>query len=280
VNATYQDYVDSMGFIINVQAVNDGPVLTVIEAPEMAIENSVTTFRVLYVDIDGSEDPVVDIVFDGTVHHMEYEVGDIHDEGGTFEIKLSSTVGEYNYYFTADDKSNQSNSNYQSNEYHIKVIDSTDLSTDTDSDGIPDLWELQNGLDPQNPSDANEDPDGDTYTNLQEYLGATDPNDIQDFPEDESDKKPESEVTIDTPMLIVLIVFIILIVIFIIIIYLKLKRPREETISYERKPTQRYSESNFQVPPMPRSEPVPPPVYRAPQDELERPGAIEWDDEQ
>lgn len=46
---------------------------------------------------------------------------------------------------------------------------------DTDSDGMPDDWELRYGLNPHDPSDAAEDLDGDGYTNIEEYLNNTDP---------------------------------------------------------------------------------------------------------
>ena len=41
---------------------------------------------------------------------------------------------------------------------------------DADADGMPDFWENDNGLDPNNPEDRNGDQDGDGYTNLEEYL--------------------------------------------------------------------------------------------------------------
>jgi YD repeat-containing protein len=47
---------------------------------------------------------------------------------------------------------------------------------DTDNDGLPNTWELANGLDPGNPADAAEDTDTDGLTNLQEYQEGTDPN--------------------------------------------------------------------------------------------------------
>ena len=48
--------------------------------------------------------------------------------------------------------------------------------SDTDNDGMPDGWELNNNLNPFINDSAN-DPDGDNLTNLQEYQNDTDPND-------------------------------------------------------------------------------------------------------
>jgi hypothetical protein len=56
------------------------------------------------------------------------------------------------------------------------------LDPDVDSDGMPNGWEWDNGLDHEDPSDAALDSDGDGFTNLSEYDGATDPNDSKDHP--------------------------------------------------------------------------------------------------
>ena len=48
---------------------------------------------------------------------------------------------------------------------------------DTDSDGMPDKWEIDYNLDPTDPNDASSDPDNDGYTNLEEYLNGTNPRD-------------------------------------------------------------------------------------------------------
>jgi len=49
-------------------------------------------------------------------------------------------------------------------------------STDSDGDGIPDWWEEENGLDPNDPTDARDDNDNDGSYNIEEYENDTDPN--------------------------------------------------------------------------------------------------------
>ena len=51
--------------------------------------------------------------------------------------------------------------------------------TDTDSDGMPDEWEIANGLDPLNPDDRNYDMHELGYTNLEYYLNSIEP--LADF---------------------------------------------------------------------------------------------------
>lgn len=46
---------------------------------------------------------------------------------------------------------------------------------DGDHDGMPDVWEIKYGFNPNNYSDANTDADGDGYTNLEEYMNVTVP---------------------------------------------------------------------------------------------------------
>lgn len=44
--------------------------------------------------------------------------------------------------------------------------------TDSDNDGMPDEWEVRNGLNPNDPSDANGDCTGDGYTNIEKFINA------------------------------------------------------------------------------------------------------------
>ena len=41
---------------------------------------------------------------------------------------------------------------------------------DSDKDGMPDEWEIANGLNPNDPSDAVKDCTGDGYTNIEKYI--------------------------------------------------------------------------------------------------------------
>lgn len=52
---------------------------------------------------------------------------------------------------------------------------SAPVSVDSDSDGMPDVWEQQYGLNPYDSSDATLDSDGDGLSNLTEFTNGTDP---------------------------------------------------------------------------------------------------------
>lgn len=46
---------------------------------------------------------------------------------------------------------------------------------DSDNDGMPDVWEIRYGLNPNDPSDASQDCNGDGYTNIEKFINGIDP---------------------------------------------------------------------------------------------------------
>ena len=56
-----------------------------------------------------------------------------------------------------------------------------DVPPDTDHDGMPDTWELEYQLDPNEASDGSIDSDNDGYTNVEEYLNGTGPRQKIDY---------------------------------------------------------------------------------------------------
>lgn len=57
----------------------------------------------------------------------------------------------------------------------------SDVLADSDSDGMPDVWEKAHSLNPEDASDASADTDEDGYTNMEEYLNGTDPLEYKNY---------------------------------------------------------------------------------------------------
>lgn len=64
------------------------------------------------------------------------------------------------------------------------VLKSTDPPDDTDHDGMPDDYEIENQLNINNPDDRNDDKDNDGFTNLENYLNSLIPVDWEDLGSD------------------------------------------------------------------------------------------------
>lgn len=61
-----------------------------------------------------------------------------------------------------------------------EIIDAS--KTDSDLDGIPDIWEKEWGLNASDPSDALRDDDGDGFSNVEEFTAGTNPKDAGSRP--------------------------------------------------------------------------------------------------
>lgn len=92
------------------------------------------------------------------------------DESGKFTTVLQlKDIGRYTYWVEAK---YESNTILLSEQEHFWIAFSLE---DHDSDLIRDTWEIQYGLDPEDPSDAALDYDSDGFTNRGEYEMGTNP---------------------------------------------------------------------------------------------------------
>ncbi len=97
----------------------------------------------------------------------------IDDAGAVRWTTPLRSVGSYDLTLEVDDGDGGTNSLSWSVQVQIR---------DDDGDGLSDVWETDNGLDPTDPADAGADTDGDGRTSLDEYQGETDPN-VDDRPQ-------------------------------------------------------------------------------------------------
>jgi hypothetical protein len=112
-----------------------------------------------------------------TIHTAEEAFNYVIQNAGT-SIPFRDTVDRRLLWEVANDTA-LNGGNYGSNTGIVDNLDDVggypDLFSnwsplDTDSDGIPDFWETENGLDPNNPSDQHTIIEGKTYPAIEEYL--------------------------------------------------------------------------------------------------------------
>ena len=94
---------------------------------------------------------------------------------------------------------------------------------DFDNDGMPDSWELRNGLRPDI-FDSKNDPDNDGFSNLEEYQRGTDPNSQDSDCDSVSDfvevKERKTEPLVEESIVWPLVVVPVLIILFVVLLYL------------------------------------------------------------
>jgi hypothetical protein len=114
-------------------------------------------------------------------HRILYDIADIeaHDTNGAEQTFIySNSVCQKLFAGYTDDGGHLTTSiAQQTAALGFYALSEALLTADRDGDGMADWWEMANGLNPLDLSDADADHDGDGMDNLKEFLGGTDPND-------------------------------------------------------------------------------------------------------
>jgi hypothetical protein len=146
----------------------------------------------------------------------------------------------------------------------VKYIPSN--TNDTDLDGMIDLWEWENLLDLNDPSDRDEDSDSDGYTNIEEYLGddgvgpyrgdrdATNPWDSESKPSaltNNMGADPVDEPFAFWVFIIVVIAAIIIAALIVVIGYLRIHREEESDKREEAEEEAMLATPQLDIPTMP-----------------------------
>ena len=108
-----------------------------------------------------------------------------------------------------------------------EYLNGTDINdNDTDGDGMPDGWEVDNDLDPLTPS-ADNDADDDGLTDLDEYLGGTDPNVFNEKEIQPTDDEPDGKSNLWI-FVVIIIILVILIAVVVVVASIIKKRGSQE----------------------------------------------------
>jgi hypothetical protein len=100
-------------------------------------------------------------------------VGAQYDASFSWNLSALTITNAVDVVYAVVDEANTLVEADKSNNTRIVAV----TALDSDSDGMPDWWEIAHGLNPNDPSDAAQDKDGDGVTNLAEYRAGTDPSD-------------------------------------------------------------------------------------------------------
>ncbi len=126
-------------------------------------------------DIVGGTNGVPYDIFSATNllgNHITNTVWQWEDVGYTCHSYIFTNQPEQMKYFILG-TTNDTDADLLTDAYELLVSKTLFNDADTDNDGMPDGWEVHNGLNPLDPADASDDPDGDWLTNFQEYNGGT-----------------------------------------------------------------------------------------------------------
>lgn len=139
---------------------------------DAGLDQTVKVNQIVLFDGSGSYDP------DGDELFYLWDFGDLSIQSWVSSSNISHVYAQPgNYTATLFVKDSEFTVHDNCTIYALMDGGKPPDGNDTDGDGLPDDWELEHGLDPDNPDDALLDADGDTLTNLAEFEYGTDPND-------------------------------------------------------------------------------------------------------
>jgi hypothetical protein len=123
------------------------------DLPDSDVDSILDGLEVQYATDPNNPDSDGDLITDGWEVNHDLDPLDGSDASGDIDNDGQSNFVEY-----------------------VLSIPTKSTNMDSDEDGMSDLWEAQNKLNPLEPSDAASDNDGDGFSALQEYESGTDPN--------------------------------------------------------------------------------------------------------
>ena len=133
--------------------------------PSVAVASSITVVSLDGAAVTATQSQIAAFIGAATAADFSGNALDVANDAPD-----SFPIGETLVTFTAVDADDRQGQNSST----VTVV-AASAENDTDNDGIDDLYEVENGLDP-NSDDAEADADGDGRSNLDEYLEGTDPN--------------------------------------------------------------------------------------------------------
>jgi len=165
-----------------------GRVLAYAPAASLAIENIIanTTHIGIWVRNTGGIDLQLSCFYvngvlvcesNSSIHvgeNKKYLIAANTTAGYAYEVRIVCTMGtSFVYTFVANEGTIISDDDWSPLIEYGTAPSPFDTSKDSDDDGMPDWWEYETGLNPQNASDAQEDLDEDGLSNLEEYTYQT-----------------------------------------------------------------------------------------------------------
>jgi hypothetical protein len=153
--------------------------------PPIQLRNDPVEIRCITTDFSGISSVQVLLLFPNNLSETYTMSHTPSDTKYTYTHSYSA-LGEYTFWVTVEDtKGNKKTT-------EGKAFWITDDFDDTDSDGMPDAWEAQYGLDPYDPRDASQDLDSDGTSNLEEYTAGTNPTKKMSSPSEILDRLQEN----------------------------------------------------------------------------------------